>query len=109
MEKKTWKDRLIQRLLELNRNYTIKQKILASFLAVIIGMTALNLFVVYRLYTFNSRYDEIIQRTTNANRMVDLNNEIIFEAWPLSIGNLSLEEIKMTSYFDEMERHLAEL
>ncbi len=106
---RAWKECCLEFARKVNRRYTIKQKILVSFLLVVVSMMALNLFVVYRLYSYSRQYDLIIQRTSSANRLVELNDDIIFEAWPLSIGNLELKDSRMMEYFSEMEKTLGYL
>ncbi len=100
---------IIQLLNRISSKYSVRNKIIISFVAIILGMSALNAFAIFQVYTFNKQYDTVVSKITGANQLITYIKRINKDAWPISIGMLEPSDSQSDRWFSEAFEQVHEL
>ena len=84
-------------------NTSIKVRMMTTFIAVIILLFAINIFSVYKSYTYNQKYKLLIDNTVKEGRLKEISKEMVELTGNIIISNNQKDLEKFNNYWKEIE------
>jgi methyl-accepting chemotaxis protein len=84
-------------------NKSIKAKMMGTFITVIVLLLAINLFSVYKNYSYNKKYKLIIDNTVKEDRLKEISKELVDLTGNILINNNQKDMDNFNSDWKEIE------
>jgi methyl-accepting chemotaxis protein len=84
-------------------NKSIKVRMMTIFIAVIVSLFAINIFSMYKSYSYNQKYKLLIDNTTKEGRLKEISKEMVDLTGNILTNNKQEDVDKFNSYWIETE------
>lgn len=84
-------------------NKSIKTKMMTTFIVVIISLFAINVFSIYKSYTYNKKYKLLIDNTVKEGRLTEISREMVDLTANILINEKQEDLEKFNDYWKEIE------
>lgn len=84
-------------------NKSIKERMMTAFIVVILSLFAINLFSIYKSYTYNQKYKLLIDNTVKEGRLIEISKDMVSVTGNLLVNHNEKELDKFNNYWKEIE------
>ena len=84
-------------------NKSIKVRMMTTFIVVILSLFAINLFSIYKSYTYNQKYKLLINNTVKEGRLIEISKDMVSVTGNLLVNNNEKDLEKFNDYWKEIE------
>lgn len=84
-------------------NKSIKVRMMTIFIAIIVSLFAINIFSIYKSYSYNQKYKLLIDNTTKEGRLKEISKEMVDLTGNILTNNKQEDVDKFNNYWIEIE------
>lgn len=84
-------------------NKSIKVRMMTTFIVVILSLFAINLFSIYKSYTYNQKYKLLIDNTVKEGRLIEISKDMVSVTGNLLVNNNEKDLEKFNNNWKEIE------
>lgn len=84
-------------------NKSIKVRMMTTFIVVILSLFAINLFSIYKSYTYNQKYKLLIDNTVKEGRLIEISKDMVSVTGNLLVNHNDKDLEKFNNYWKEIE------
>jgi methyl-accepting chemotaxis protein len=89
--------------IKVNRNKSIKDRMMSTFIFVIVAIVAINIFSVYKSYSYNQKYKLVIDNTMKEGKLKELSTAMVDVTGTYITNNKEKDLDEINNYWKEIE------